>query len=99
MDISAFKDYITPELLILIPVLYLIGMALKKASWLDDKHIPVALGVFGIVLSALYVVATSTFTDTKTILLAVFTAIVQGILVAGAAVYANNIVKQEKTSG
>lgn len=99
MDVSAFTDYIQPELLILIPVLYLVGMCFKKAEWLNDKYIPVSLGLIGIVLSTVYVLATSSFSGWQSALLAIFTAVVQGILVAGAAVYANNIVKQSTTAG
>ena len=36
---EAFKEFIKPELLILIPVLYLIGMAIKKSE-VKDKSIP-----------------------------------------------------------
>lgn len=99
MDLSNFTDYIQPELLILIPVLYLIGMYFKKAEWIDDKHIPVTLGVVGIFLSAMWVLATGVFGDWQDVLLAIFTAIVQGFLVSGGAVYANNIYKQNSTAG
>lgn len=99
IDISGIAEYISPELLVLIPVLYIIGLAFKKAEWLDDKHIPVALGTVGILLSILYVCATSTFTGFQSILMGVFTALVQGVLVAGAAVYADQIKKQEITKG
>lgn len=92
-----FQEYIKPELLILIPVLVAIGYGLKKAEWLQDKHIPVCLGVIGIVLSLLWVLVGSIpFETAHAILEAVFTAIVQGVLVAAAAVYANQVLKQEK---
>ena len=32
-----FLEYIKPELLILVPVLYVIGMAIKKTSLIADK--------------------------------------------------------------
>ena len=89
-----FQEYIKPELLILIPVLVAIGYGFKKAEWLQDKFIPVCLGVVGIVLSLL--VGSIPFETASAILDAVFTAIVQGILVAAAAVYANQLLKQEK---
>ncbi len=94
-----WTQYIQPELLILIPVLYFIGMGLKKATWLDDKHIPVSLGVIGICLSALWVFATTTISGPQAVALALFTSVVQGILCAGGSVYANNIVKQNTTKG
>ena len=53
------KEVIKPELLVLIPVLYLIGMALKKSS-VADTRIPWILGVASVILSLLYILATST---------------------------------------
>lgn len=99
MEIDVIKEYIAPELLVLIPVLLFIGTGLKKASWLDDKHIPVALGIIGIVLSAMYIISTTNITDGKVLIGSLFTAIVQGVLVAGCSVYVNQIKKQESTSG
>lgn len=91
-------NYVKPELIILAVVLYFIGMGLKKAQYFQDKHIPAILGVLGIVLSALWVYATSTITNPQEIALAIFTAIVQGILVAGLSVYVNQLIKQKNKS-
>lgn len=85
------QDYIKPELLVLIPVLYILGVMFKKTEKINDKYIPVMLGIIGIVLSAIYVAAVSGIC-----LMSVFTAITQGILLAGAAVYVNQLVKQNK---
>ena len=88
-----FQEYIKPELLILIPVLFFIGLAIKKSA-LSDKFIPFILGGIGIVLSAMYLVATTTMSGMQEIATAMFTAITQGILVAGLSTYVNQIVKQ-----
>lgn len=90
-----FEDFIKPELLILIPVLYLIGLAIKKST-IADKFIPLLLGGFGVALSALWVFATTDISGGKAAVMAIFTAITQGVLVAGASVYANQIYKQSK---
>lgn len=90
-----FQNYIKPELLILIPVLYLIGFSIKKSS-IADKHIPWILGLCGIFLSLVYLFANEPITGVQPILTALFTAITQGILCAGASVYVNQIVKQAK---
>ena len=89
-------DYIKPELLVLIPVLYFIGMGLKKASWLNDKMIPIALGVIGVLLASIYVMATSApeWSQWYDVMTAIFTAVVQGILVAGCSTFCNQIYKQ-----
>lgn len=52
------------------------------------------LGLVGIIFSAIYVVATSTIASYQDILTIIFTSIVQGILVAGASVYVNQLIKQ-----
>lgn len=88
-------NYIKPELLVLIPVLYFVGIGIKKSA-MSDKHIPLLLGCIGIVLSALWVFATSSVSGGKDVALAVFTAITQGVLAAGASVYVNQVAKQMK---
>ena len=88
------KEFIKPELLVLIPVLYIIGMGFKKTTLLKDKFIPVALGLISIFLTGLYIFATSNITGAKEITMAIFTALTQGVLIAGASVYANQIYKQ-----
>ena len=88
-----FQEYIKPELLVLIPVLYLIGMGLKKSS-MADKCIPAVLGIVSVVLAGLYLLATGSFAGWQDIAVALFTAITQGVLSAGASVYVNQIVKQ-----
>lgn len=85
-------EYIKPELLILIPVLYFVGMGLKKSE-IKDNYIPWILTTIGIFLSALWVLGTSGITA-----IAIFTAITQGILCAGASVYVNQLVKQSQKS-
>ena len=67
-------EYIRPELLVLVAVLYIVGKALKASQDVKDKHIPLILGGAGVFLAMLWVV--------------------QGVLVAGCSVYANQLVKQ-----
>ena len=90
-----FLQYIKPELLILIPVLFLIGIAIKKST-IKDTLIPLILGVIGVLLSGLYVFATSEIQGAQAGATALFTAITQGVLVAGASVYTDQIIKQAK---
>jgi len=93
MDIELLKNFIKPELLILIPVLYFIGVAIKNTTLIKDKFIPLTLGLIGIVLSALWILATE---GTENIYMAIFVAITQGFLCAGASVYINQVIKQSK---
>lgn len=89
-------NYVKPELMIVAVVLYFIGMSLKHAQAVKDKYIPLILGAAGIVLCAIWVIATSTLGTGQDIAMAVFTAIVQGILVAGLSTYVNQVIKQVK---
>lgn len=90
-----FEAYIKTELLILIPVLYFIGIGLKKSK-IKDKWIPLALGISAVTLSAIWVIASEEICGVKQIASAIFMAVTQGILVAGASVYANQIYVQLK---
>lgn len=85
-----YQEYIKAELLILIPVMYIIGIGLKKSK-LPDKWIPLTLGGISVVLASIWVFATGDILNIKEAAYALFTAVTQGVLVAGAGVYANQI--------
>lgn len=89
-------NYVKPELIVVAIVLYFIGVALKNAQKVKDNAIPFILGAGGIILSAIWVLANSPIGTMQEILMAVFTSIVQGILVAGLSVYVNQVWKQAK---
>lgn len=84
-----YENYIKPELLIMIPVCYILGMIIKQTEKIKDKYIPALLGIFAIILTAICVTAMEGFS-----LMGVFTSITQGILIAGCAVYVNQLIKQ-----
>ena len=88
------KDYVKPELLVVAVVLYFIGMWLKQSETVKDKYIPLINGVIGIVFCAIYVAATCVYSNAQDIALAIFTALTQGVLVAGLSTYVNQIFKQ-----
>lgn len=85
------KEYIKPELLVMVPVLYVIGMMIKRTKKIDDRLIPSILGVVGIVLACVYVLGTE-----PPSMIGAFTAFTQGVLAAGMAVYINQQIKQAK---
>ena len=80
MDVS---QYIQPELLILVPVLYLVGEGIKR-SRTPDEVIPLVNGLLGMMLATLYCFATR---GDGSVAMTLFTGIVQGILCAAAATY------------
>lgn len=90
--------YVKPELLAVAVVLYFCGMGLKRIQIVKDKYIPLILGTFGILLCAIWVLATSPLGNMQEIAMAVFTSIVQGLLVAGLSTYVNQMIKQANKS-
>lgn len=98
MDFEMIKDFIQPELLILIPVLYAIGVAIKRSEKIKDNYIPSILGVTGIILAGLWCMSSTPLSDGQTIVACIFAAITQGILCASGSVFVNQIIKQTKTN-
>lgn len=76
-----FAQYITQNALILIPMLYVLGMLIKNTEKIDNRYIPIILLVAGIggALGIMGVNADS---------------VIQGILVTGATVYTDQLIKQ-----
>ncbi|MBQ6019185.1 MAG: phage holin family protein [Clostridia bacterium] len=77
----SITEYITKNALVMIPVLMIVGEIVKGIRVIDDRWIPLILLPVGVLGAAL---------------LGGFNAeaIVQGVLVTGAAVYADQIEKQ-----
>lgn len=76
-----FVKYITENALILVPALYVLGMIIKNTEKVPDKYIPGVLLIAGI-SGAIALIGLNA------------NAVIQGILVTGAAVYANQLIKQ-----
>ncbi len=91
---ESIMSYIKPELIVVSIVLYFIGTGLKKTQVIKDKYIPIILGGIGILLCAIWVLANCPLRNGSEIAMAVFTAIIQGILIAGLSTYVNQIIKQ-----
>ncbi|MBP0979094.1 MAG: hypothetical protein J6C55_00385 [Oscillospiraceae bacterium] len=79
-------QFIRPDLLILVPVLFLIGNWLKKST-IRDYKIPFILGTIAIILSNIYILLTINIFSIREILLGLFAGFCQGILIAGASVF------------
>ena len=87
-------NYVKPELIIVAIVLYFLGLGVKQSQTIKDKFIPLVNGAVGIILCGIYVLATSRCQTGQEIAMAIFTAITQGVLVAGLSTYVNQIIKQ-----
>ena len=77
------EKYLYEGTLILIPVLNVIGWILKNTQYIPDKYIPLILLPLG-VLGSLGIMGFNV------------TAVLQGVLVTGTAVYSHQLVKQMK---
>lgn len=88
------KEYVKPELLLVIPVLWGLGHALKTAKTFRDEMIPLVLIAAGIILSSLWIVGTANLAGWQSIILCVFTAVTQGVLCGSAAVGLHQLKKQ-----
>ena len=89
------EELIKPELTVLIPVLYLIGVVLKK-SRVADHLIPATLGTVSVLLALVWTFATSEIRCLRDAALALFTAVTQGVLISGADVYISQLRIQSK---
>lgn len=81
--LELLNEYLLQEALIVIPVLLILGRIIKGTDLLKDKYIPVTLLIVGIVF-AIALIGVN------------IDAVIQGILVAGAAVFGHELYKQSK---
>ena len=86
-------EYISPELISLLPILYVIGTLLKRSS-IKDWMIPFLLGFIGVILACAWTMASCVMHDAADIFAAIASGTVQGVLCAASTVYAHNLVKQ-----
>ena len=97
MEYEILVQYIRPELLVLVLILYMIGKAIKNTKYIKDEFIPFILGLVSITLTAIYVLSVSpTPKDYQEILGLVFDIAIQGVCCAAASVYFHQLGKQHK---
>lgn len=90
-----FSDYIKPEFLVLIPVLWFVGWMIKQ-SRLKDFLIPFILTAVAGVLCALYSFATQDISGAKDVFMCIFISFTQGAIAAACAVFGNQVIKQSE---
>lgn len=81
--VEILNEYIIEQALIVVPVLLILGKIIKSTDVIKDKYIPITLLFVGIA----FAIAIIGF-DVD--------AVIQGILVAGAAVFGHELYKQAK---
>lgn len=87
-------NYIKPELIIVAIALYFVGIWIKGTEYIKDKWIPLILGIASITICAIWVMSTTPIGSGQALLMSIFTAIIQGILVAALSTYVNQLIKQ-----
>lgn len=83
-------EYTKPELVVLVPVLYIISVILEKSK-VSSVIIPYVVGGVSILLAGIYTIANAPSYSVSTVLLSIFISITQGVLYAGASLYIDNI--------
>lgn len=95
MDFTNLISFIPTNLGVLIAAIYVLGIGLKKSLFVADKWITLILLVFGITFAVLLTIINAQY---KTMLDAIVTGILQGILCWGVSVGMNQIIVQAKKS-
>jgi len=90
MDIN-IMELIQVDLVILVVVIYVLGMFLKKIPNIADWSIPLVLLVIAIILTVFY---KGIVLDEGLTSITMVEGLVYGILIAGVAVFTNQIIKQ-----
>lgn len=84
--LGLINQFAKTELIILVPILYILGKFLCKSK-IPNQYSPFILLGVSIVLCGIYVFATSPLDGAPQILAALFTSLTQGVLYAGAGVF------------
>ena len=77
-----FTSYLVDNALILVPVMYFIGFCIKNTKVIKDKYIPIILLPIGILFFFFFLGFN-------------VNSVIQGILITGATVYTNQLLKQK----
>jgi uncharacterized BrkB/YihY/UPF0761 family membrane protein len=83
-------QHIRAEMFVIVPVLIIIGKIIKSSHLIKDKYIPLILSALSIVMSIAWIFIYTPESPPQAIL----DGVIQGILLAGAAVFGNQIFKQ-----
>ena len=95
MDWNIIIEYIRPELFILIPFIWILGLFFKKApEWKADWLIPFILMAIAVVFAVLWLALYLGEGFGGAVILY---GIVQGVIIAGLAVFGNELIKQFTT--
>ena len=80
MNVELIWEYIDPQLLILVPMLWGIGMAVKKSN-IENRFIPVVLLVCAWAVVMLHLMSTRLLMDSQAISAMLFAGVTQGSVI------------------
>ena len=87
-------EYLKPELLSVAVILFFIGKWLARLQAVREPYIPLIKCGIGIALCAVWVLASCPLSSGPEIAMAVFTAVVQGVLAAGLSTFLGRVAGQ-----
>ena len=96
---SLVKEYISPEIIWLVPCLYALGSIVKKSKRIDDTLIPTILCVVGIFLSALVSFASCEPQGWVQWVILAAVSLGQGYVIAAEAICLKKLIKQHIRAG
>ena len=80
MDIEMIQEFIDPQLLIVVPMLWGIGMAIKKST-IKNRFIPAVLLVCSCLVVVLHLMGVNMLTDSQAVAACIFAGISQGSVI------------------
>jgi len=98
-DFLEFENhYISGELLVLVPMLYILGKYLDQTK-INNNHIPMILLSVSVFLTGIYTFATCETGSFQAFLMAIFMSAAHGVLLAGGSVFGGVVFQSVKANG
>ncbi len=93
--VLSFKEYLSPELVFMIPILVVIGKGLKKSTRISDSLIPTILSIIGIPIALITSLASRIDPMNRIqIIVWILMSVGQGVFLGATAVGAHQFFKQ-----
>lgn len=87
-------SYVDPKLIVVAVACLFLGVFIKHATVIKNSYIPFILIVVSVMLCGLWVFANTPLTNSQEVANAIFSAITQGVLMAGLAVLLHQCYQQ-----
>lgn len=84
--IEIINKFVRAELMILVPVLYIISRIIYKSK-IKNEYLALIVSSISVSLCLVYTFSTITMVNMHAVLFAIFTSVTQGVLLAGASIF------------